>query len=128
MIQCEKEEECAERARLLIERAGEMLSRRRLSVPNRIRAVSMLHEARLILLSKDPSAAEALKREIRRAESDLLADYQQEVMRLRSAVKNKNSDEISASAARLKEALKDCDDGVKKQMERLIAVNQGLSR
>jgi hypothetical protein len=94
------------------------------SIAERARAVAMLKEVHIIYESFGTFAPQPIVQKTGRAETELIAAYQQEIMRLRDAVKIGNADAIRESAGRLKDGLADCYPKVQQLLDRLIGANR----
>ena len=123
-VQCNTPAQCAERARLLPARATEMLSRRSLSLVDRVRAVTMLGEAAAAAKNGIARPVNSIFLEASRAESALNNQFQQEIMRLRTALINKDSKTIREAAASLRDALYGCDPEIRTRLDRLVKTNR----
>ena len=122
-IHCTGAVQCAERARLLPARAAEMLSRRSLPLVERVRAVSMLRES-VVSAETGGRTDNTLSLDAAQAEASLNVQFQQEIMRLRTALINEDSKAIRTSAASLRDALYDCAPEVRERLNRLVESNR----
>lgn len=122
-VQCADRVSCEERARLLYERGQEILSRRGATLTDLSRAVSNLKDSLSLTVSVAPvDTAEATQLPAH-AEERLMNAYQQEVMRLRAAVKEQNRAAVKTSAALIKDAIGICDPRATRMLEQLIEAN-----
>ena len=120
---CSGEVTCRARARLLRERAAETLSRRSVSLAERVHAIYQLQESVQLCVTADPKAHTQTETSLRAALKGLDDAYQQARMDLRIAVDVSDDRKIIDVSKDLKDTLGSCHPEAVPALTRLIEAN-----
>jgi hypothetical protein len=121
---CNTHATCAERARLRLSRGEEILSHPNSSHEEKIKGAAMLAEAAALMGQLGTAEQARAAAAAHHASLLVTRTYQQDVMRLKSALEGRNSKKIITAAKTVSVALSACHPSEKSKLDTLIAVHQ----
>jgi HPt (histidine-containing phosphotransfer) domain-containing protein len=122
--ECTSPAVCSERARLLLGRAREMLSRPNIDRAERIRAAGMMRSAVGLYGRVSPHLSDTVQQEVADIEHQLTQQYQQDIVGLKRALDVNDLETAHETAHRIYQDIEGCNSEAAEALARLIAITQ----